>query len=157
MEQDFQPPEPPRGQGGVKCFLGEITAKQMGFMTKSKLEVLKTLAVIHSRSCYQFVCFPKPWFRHMFCVWMWNANSYLEATREITSVCQVAISKTFAPKNLEMSYSGRSLLFVELAWACHLKCTNTSIWCSERSGNTVDYKNKFETLSSSGMSLSVDC
>jgi len=46
---------------------------------------------------------------------MWNANSYLEATREITSVCQVAISKTFAPKNLEMSYSGRSLLFVELA------------------------------------------
>jgi len=38
----------------------------------------------------------------------------LEARREITSVCQVVISKTFAPKKVAMSYSGRPLSFVEL-------------------------------------------
>ena len=95
----------------------------------------------------------------MFWVWMWNANSYLETTREITSVCQVVISKTFAPKNVAMCYSGRPLSFVGLLWTgmspafrvhsvhthqyvvqrplwihCNIQCTHTSMWCSDRSG-----------------------
>ena len=49
-------------------------------------------------------------------VCMWNADSYLEARKWITSVCQEASSKTFAPKKVEMSHSGRELLPVALLW-----------------------------------------